>query len=794
MATLGFLLAAAALLGQTTASVRGTVRDASGAAMEGARVELKNAAAGLEQVVWSAADGSFQLANLPLNDYALVVSKPGFETHQETISLRSNIPQMLEVVLEVARQAVRVDVSGSETSTLVDVQATGTRMEINSAAMGRMPVNPATRGIESVLLSLPGFAANANGAIHPRGAHNQMTYVVDGMPVSDQLTGAFANAIDPSIVQSIELLTGNIPVEYGAKVSGVAVITTRSGLGAGRWFSGNTQIFGGQFDTAGQVTQATGGNERLGYFASVNTLKSNRFLDQVSRENLHNGGNAQRAFLRLDYQASARNQLRVNLMGGRSSFQVANLRSQHAAGQDQRQRLADFAASVGWLRTLNGTTTLDVTASYRTSIAQLLGSPGDTPVTAHQARHLSTVMGGARWTAQRGRHLVKVGGDWQHFPVSEAFSFGITNPAFNDPESEDYVETLAAHDLTRGGRLFEFHGRRSGALWSAYIQDTWRVGRWTFSPGLRWDAYRFLAQGNQLQPRIGLAFHVRETGTVLRLSYNRTYQTPPNENLLLSSSVEAARLVAPAVREALGSAVVIIRPERQNVFEAGVQQALGSRVSINAAAYHKNSRDVQDNDNFLNTGIIFPTSLQQSRTNGAEARVVMNPLRRLSGSVSLTHYHTVVTPPFTGGLFLGSTAMDLLSAGPFVIDHDQKLGVHALGQYSSRRGWWVSAAVRYDSGLVSNPSDPDQVAADPDYADLLPYVNLAARPPRVRPRTIVDAAGGYERVRRERRVWELMVQVTNLTNRTALYNFQSIFVGTRLVQPRSATVRLRIYF
>jgi outer membrane receptor protein involved in Fe transport len=245
------------------------------------------------------------------------------------------------------------------------------------------------------------------------------------------------------------------------------------------------------------------------------------------------------------------------------------------------------------------------------------------------------------------------------------------------------------------------------------------------------------------------------------------------------------------VKDALGGAFIRIRPERQNVYEAGLQQQLGSHVGLNAAFYHKNARDMQDNDNFFNTGIIFPTALARSRVNGAEARITVLPAAGLSGSLSLTHYHAVVTPPFTGGLFLGSTALNLLSAGPFVIDHDQTLGAHGVVHYSPRRDLWFSSSIRYDSGLVSNPSDPVQVAADPDYAALLPFVNLAGDPPRVRPRTIVDIAAGYERIRNERRTWDVQFSVQNIANRTALYNFQSIFVGTRLVQPRTAGVKLR---
>ncbi|MEP6960531.1 MAG: TonB-dependent receptor, partial [Acidobacteriota bacterium] len=332
--------------------------------------------------------------------------------------------------------------------------------------------------------------------------------------------------------------------------------------------------------------------------------------------------------------------------------------------------------------------------------------------------------------------------------------------------------------------------KTTGQLRGIFVQDNVRLGRLTLALGLRYDQYRFLVDKNQWQPRIGAAYALTTT-TVLRASYNRTLQTPPNENLLLSASTEAARLAPPAVQRALGTAPAQIRPERQNVFELGLQQALGSHVSLNAAFYHKNARDQQDNNNFLNTGIIFPITLQSIRVNGAEGRITLLPIHGVSANLSVTHSRSISTPPFTGGLFLGNEAVDALSQGPFVIDHDQFLSVHATMQYSHHTGWWISPTVRYDSGLVANPSNPAQVAADPDYADLLPYVNLAGPTARVRPRTLTDLVVGYTQPERH---WELSAQLTNVTNRTALYNFQSIFVGTRLVAPRTASARVRWFF
>ncbi|GIU74829.1 MAG: hypothetical protein KatS3mg004_1916 [Bryobacteraceae bacterium] len=431
-----------------------------------------------------------------------------------------------------------------------------------------------------------------------------MTYVIDGMPVSDQLTGAFANAVDPNIVQTVELFTGNIPAEYGSKVSAVANITTKSGLGAGRRFGGSTVLNAARFDLLGLVTHLAGETSRFGYSTVINASKTHRYLDSVSLDNLHNGGNNQRAFSRFDWHPAARDVFRLNLMAGRASFQLANLRSQHAHGMDQRQLLRDAAISFGWVRTLNAQTTFDLNASARKAQAWLRPSPGDIPVTASQARQMATIVAGARMNALRRRHVLRGGFDIQRYPLSEHFTFAITVPGFNAPGNADFNPNLVAHDLTRGGRPFDFFDRRAGGLYSGFFQDSFSAGRLRLSLGLRFDAYRFLVHGNQLQPRLGASYLLRQ-GTVLRASYSRLYQTPPNENLLLSSSPRVAALTPPAVQEALGGWAPI-RPEEQNLVETGLQQAFGRRASLDVAFYHKNARNLQDNNNFLDTGIIFP--------------------------------------------------------------------------------------------------------------------------------------------------------------------------------------------
>jgi len=804
------------LSAQATATLRGTVADPSGAAIAGAGVTLMNRLNGFERQAATDPSGSFTFTNVPFQDYELIVEHAGFKTYRRTVGLRSNIPVDVEIQLGLADQVQSVSVSAVETATLVDTQATGTRNELNFKTMERMPVQVGARGLESMLLSFPGFAANANGAIHPRGAHNQMTYVVDGMPISDQFTGSFATSIDPSIVQTVELYTGDIPPQFGNKISGVANITTRSGLGSGRKFFANTQLGGAEFNTLSNTTQFGGEAGRFGYFTSISTLKSHRFLDQVSLDNLHNGGNSQRGFTRLDYQPNDRDFFRFNILSGRSSFELANLRSQHAAGQQQRRELRDLSLSLGYLRTISPSATWDSTVSYRTSIAELFPSPGDTPVSADAARHLSTLTVANRLNLMRGRHQLQLGVDWQHFPMSENFSFLITDPAFNAPGSEEFNPSLVSFDRTRGGGWFRFSGKDSGNLYTGFIQDKITVGRFLFDLGFRSSAttntaFSWTATSSSrasdsptTSRKRGRCCGLLTTATTRRRPTRiscfqtprkpRTWRRPAFAAPWAGGSSASARSGRTSTkpdcnkRSAAGRASTPSSTTR-------TRRTCRTTTTSSTPFYHKDSTDLQDNDNFFNTGIIFPTSLAQSNVNGVEARfVVPENSTGFSGTLSLTHYHVIVTPPFTGGVFLGNAAVEALSEGPFVIDHDQELGLHGTLLYRLGRNMWTSWSVRHDSGLVSNPSDPAEVAADPDFADLLPLVDLESGPPRVNPRTIIDFAIGYEHLKGDSRQWELMFQVSNLTDKDALFNFQSVFVGTRLVQPRTVGVRWKYYW
>ena len=344
LAALGLtLLLGAPAFAQSTTAISGTVRDEQDAAVPGVSVALRQSSSGLERQATTDGMGRYEIANLPVGVHDLTFSLPGFAVLQRRVHAATSARVELDVRLDLAALTDAIQVVPQ--ATVVDTSSAGTRHSVAITRVERMPVAVTSRGLEAVLVAFPGFAQNANGAIHPRGAHNQMTFVVDGLPISDQLTGAFANALDVGVVQTAELITGNIPAEFGSKVSGVAVLNSRSGLGTGRAVHRR------------RVGRRRRFRHRPGLGADRRRERSHRLLrlgHHDADRSLPRPGlarqPAQRRALRLEASAGSTCASMIGptcactRMGGISRFELANLRSQQAAGQDQRQALNDVSA------------------------------------------------------------------------------------------------------------------------------------------------------------------------------------------------------------------------------------------------------------------------------------------------------------------------------------------------------------------------------------------------------------------------------------------------------------------
>ncbi len=769
--------------------VSGRVVDDQGRTVANARLVLSNPVSGYRQLVRSDAKGVFTFQNVPFNAYHLDSEAAGLQPSHLDVDVHSQLPLAVTVTLRPQGALVVVE----ENLRLVEDHPS-THLDIDKSSIERSPAAVQSRAMESILLATPGFIADENGRFHFRGSHGQMTYVVDGIPVSDQLHATFSNGMDPSQVESMEVITGGISAEYGGKPVVVVNLTTKSGLGASNGFEGEASIGAARFNTLEVGFNARGGTQTFGWFTSAAASGSDRFLDPVNFENLHNRGRTGRLFSRFDWLLGGQDTLRFSFSGGRTTRQVANLASQEAQGQDQRASTSDFNGSLAWSHLFNPGQSLDAAVFLRTARADLkptealndgflAGGHPDFPYWASQDRRLDNEGAQVSFIQRWGKeNLLKVGVQHIAYPIHERFSFAITDDALvADPADPLYPYTPAG-----GGRVFRFEARIRPTLTSAYVQNDIHLGAFFLALGLRHDVYRVEdISDSQLQPRLGLSYRLDATGTVFRTSYDRLLILRENENLALSLSQQAWDLGPFA-----GTPRQPLRPEHQDSFSYGLEQQLGKAGRLMVEYWEKRSRNAGDNAQFLNTGVLFPVGADRGIFRGMNLRLDLVPVNGWSGYLSLGRTRAIFQAPLVGGLQL--EAPEAAPGERFLIDHDQKLSAQ-LGIAFERDGFRAGLLGRYDSGLVA--ADPAQANGNPDYSFGASYVRSDSEGTwRIRPRTTWDLSLGQEWKLAGSRRLALSLDLLNALDEKGLYNFLSVFGGTHVIPPRTWAARVKWKF
>jgi hypothetical protein len=671
-------------------------------------------------------------------------------------------------------------------------------LDIDQSTIEKIPTAVQSRAMESILLTTPGFIQDENGRFHFRGSHGQVMYVIDGVPLTDQVQSTFSNSLDPSQVESMEVITGGVSAEYGGKPAAVVNLTSKSGLGSTRPFQGELSLGLARFATRELGFSARGGTAAFGYFVSGASSGSDRFLDPVNFENLHNHGTTGRLFSRFDWLLGASDVLRFSASGGTTDREVVNLASQQLAGMNQTAHTTDANLNLGWTHLLDANRSLDVALFYRGSSSSLdptrdlqpgfsNGGP-DTPFWVRSDRRLDNQGAQVGYTQQNGDNTLKTGLQCVRYPLHERLSLASTDPG----QVSGATDPLYPYTAAGGGNILRFVDGFTPSLASAYVQDDLKAGHWTLAAGLRYDRYtgRNYTQ-NELQPRLGLTYRVPGAGTLLRVVYDRLLITPENENLAFSTSQAIWSLVTQST-----TPVPQLRGETQDSFLLGLDQQLGQVARVSLDYWWKASRNAADNSQFLNTGILFPISASKGRFHGLDLRVDTVPIQGWSAYLSAGTVRTLFYSPTIGGLDSADPTLNGADGTPYLIDHDQKLTVQAGVRYE-RGGFFAQAALRHDSGLEAG--DPTTVAGNPDYAFGLPYVrseqdSLVGLNYRVRSRTVLDLNLGQEWKLSTSRRLALGVDLLNATDEKGLYNFLSTFGGTHVIPPRTLAVHVKWKF
>jgi outer membrane cobalamin receptor len=760
-----FVLAAWLQFAQpSTGELHLTVTDPAGLAVATA-VEIVNEAQQFRSMFTTTAQGTLVARRLAFGTYRVNVTADGFAPFSGVVQVRSVVPTEFRVTLAVA--AVQTQLTVRPTETLIDPSQTASASYIGTATVQQRLTALPGRALPDLVNAQPGWLLEANGILHPRGSEYQTQYVIDGLPLTDNRSPAFAPELDPDEVHSMKVLTGGYPAEYGRKLGGVIEVVTASGIQRG--VHAALSASAGSFASASGMARVGYAGERFAWTAIGAGATTDRYLDPPVEENFGNHGSTSNVALRFEHDLSTTDRFGAIVRHGASSFLVPNEHVQQEAGQRQDSRARETALQFSYQRVLSTNAVMDVRASARRVDSALWSNEFAVPIHVTQDRGFREVYFKAAVAGHRGIHEWKAGGDVVVATLDEQFAYRVTDASLFDDD------TAAA---------FAFADDAADREQALFVQDQLRVRNWTVSAGVRWDRYALLVTEHAVSPRLAVAWSKPSSDLVVRASYDRIFQTPAAENLLLASSPDVDDISEEVLR-------LPVRPSRGHFFEAGLSKALG-RARLDVSHFRRHADQAADDDVLLNTGVSFPIAFDRSRIHGTEAKLELPQWRALSAAVAYSHMRGVAQLPITGGLFLEADAEDLLeSTDQFPISQDQRHTLRAQASYRFGERAWTGLAASYNSGLpVESEGDLDEAVEQ--YGErIVSQVDLENE--RVRPSWTLDATGGVQ-LRRGATDLRVQIDVRNITNRLNVINFAGLFSGTALAPPRSVAVRLQLGF
>jgi len=744
------------------------VRDPQGAALA-AEAELLSESNQLHRTFQISMDGRYSAQDLPFGVYRLNVKAEGFAPWSRIIEIHSEIPARVAVTLGVASVATQVQVTDS--ATLVDPGRTGSIYSVGRSSIDQEMAPQPGRNLSELVNQQPGWLFEANGVLHPRGSEYDVQYVFDGLPLTQNRSPAFAAEFDSEDVDSMRILTATFPAEYGRKLGGVVEVTTVKDVPSG--VHGQIDVNGGSFSStsgSAELSYAAGNNH---FSFSGNGFHTDRYLDPPVLENYTNRGNAAGFSASYEHEFADGDHLRVMVIHNAIRFLVPDELVQEQAGQRQDITNQETSGQFFFQHTITQDLFLSLSGSVRDVAADLTSNPLATPVIISQSRGYREGYARGDVAGHKGRHNWKAGVDSFFTPVHEALQYVITDPSQFDPQTQ---------------QQFQFKDQRWDIEPSAYLQDQLHLGNWNIAAGLRFDHYAFVVHESAWSPRVGVSRYISSLNLLLHASYDRVFQTPAMENLLLASSPQLNSLDSLVLR-------LPVRPALANYFEGGFTKSLFGKLRIDGNVFRRDFHNYPDDDTLLDTGVSFPIAFASARIFGEELRLEVPQWWRFSGYVSYANQSGIGRGPITGGLFLGSDGPGALTdTSQFAVSQDQRNTLRARIRFQAERRVWLALSNQYGSGLPADLSDwesPSFVLAQYGAA-ILSQVDFNRQ--RVRPNFSLDAAAGAQIYRKELRSVSVQIQVSNLTDRVNVINFASLFSGTAVGAPRSVSAELKLTF
>ena len=739
-------------------SIVGRIQDATtGNALAEVSITIKDRSALLKESATSGTTGDFSLVALPPGDYEVTVSREGYLTERFSITLTPRQVLDLDVRLSAAKlESHRIEVTASTTH--LDPGRAQTSVALNQKDFRELPASHQVDIPKLVTSLVPGAILGHDNLVHLKGNELSLHQCLDGVAFLDNPQHHFSPGYGTQAIESVNVITGGMPAEFGNRLGGVLDIVTKSG----RTFQGGSLSLGGStiVGRRSAVEYGAGGNKWDAYLFSSG-FSDGRFLNPPQTREIHDLAYGSRSFLKIGYLASQKDRLSLAISAGGANLQLPATTEEWLVGLDSSRRTRETSAILRWQRTLSPRALLSTSLYQRYTSNRLI--PTSDPVSPFARGFLRTLTQGVKVDAlvHTGNHNIKMGVDLAMFSPNEDLAFDPRElvDEHGDEHAEDH-EGEVVHSEIRFGlaqkaafaaspsfppRVFtgvevealNFRGRRRGGEGSIYIQDRFSpFPNFTVHAGVRYDRYSLVVTDDLVSPRLGLSYHLPRTGTVFRAVYNRYFVPPPLEYIQLASAFGTggiephgeehviAALVPGAVFSGGGDhekAAKLFGPVRsltQHYFEFGIQQPLNPSIVLDVSSYHHQGRNAYENVELSSTRVFLPTTFDGERTWGSDLSLRLKPPGTLGlfGYLNYSHMVTNFFGPVSGGLS-GEGALPGQQITPAF---DQRhTGSASLGYRHRPSGSNIGFATGYGSGTPTELGHGERIHGLQSAAHLL---------------------------------------------------------------------------
>jgi hypothetical protein len=461
-------------------------------------------------------------------------------------------------------------------------------------------------------------------------------------------------------------------------------------------------------------------------------------------------------------------------------YDIPNEMIQESAGQRQTADNIETMGIASYQHIFSSRVVADIRGMVRDNSNDFNSNADSTPVEVLQHNWFREGYFKGAVTVDHGRHEWKFGVESDNTFLHENFSYIITDPTRFPPDTPPtFMFPIPAQPNA---------GRRPDLEQSAFVQDLIRLGNWTISAGLRWDHYQVLVNRQAVGPRFSVSHYFSSADLVVHFSYDRVFQTPSFENLLLSSSTDVESI------DPGNFLRLAVKPSQGNYYEAGLTKAFVGRIRLDANYFRRLVNNFADDDQIQNTTVSFPISFRKAVIYGAEARLSVPDWRGFSGFLSYSYNVGNVWFPVTGGLFLGPDALNeaMQLNGHFPNTQDQRNTVRGRVRYQVKPRFWLAAGIQYDSGLPFEFDGDPETVLEQYGQKVLDRINFNRG--RIYPSLLVNASAGVDIYKSEHINVRIQADGQNLTNVLNVIDFGGLFSGNAIGPSRSFALRLTTEF